>query len=231
MRTSGRYPARSGFQELGGGARGNEPAGEQALIEKAKSGHSEAFGELYKRHHLQAFRTAFRIVRNQQDAEDATSRAFHRALVSLPRFRGDSNFSTWLTRITINQALMILRQRRAQLLVHETQTDAETQLACAQIPDGCPSPEEVLCRTERHATLHRAVAQLREKLKIVVILREMQGRTTAETAQILGLTVAAVKARTFHARRLIRKHFDRKFVPIDSLAFTRANNTLSRYSR
>ena len=109
--------------------------------------------------------------------------------------------------------------------------DAETQQACAQIPDLGPSPEEALCESEQHATLHRAVAQLREKLKVVVILREMQGRTTAETAQILGLTVAAVKARTFHARRLLRKHFERKFVPIDSLAFARTNAMFSRYSR
>jgi len=92
---------------------GNEDACDECwLVAKAKSGHEDAFGELYKRHKLKAHCTALRILRNQQDAEDAVQRAFQRALVNLERFREDSTFSTWLTRIAINEALMLLRQRR-----------------------------------------------------------------------------------------------------------------------
>src|SRR5215467_14859749 len=85
---------------------------ERLLVAQARSGHSGAFGALYERHKLKVYRTALRILRNQEDAEDAAQRSFQRAFTNLSRFRGDSTFSTWLTRIAINEALMILRQRR-----------------------------------------------------------------------------------------------------------------------
>src|SRR5262249_41656215 len=91
---------------------------ERWLVARAKSGHKDAFAELYERHRPKAYCTALRILRNQQDAEDAVQRAFQRALVNLERFREDSTFSTWLTRITINEALMVLRQRRTTEPLH-----------------------------------------------------------------------------------------------------------------
>jgi len=145
-------------------------ADELWLVAKAKSGHEDAFGELYKRHRVKAHRTALRILRNQQDAEDAVQRAFQRALVNLERFREDSTFSTWLTRIAINEALMLLRQRRT-----------------------------------REPLFH-----LRENLRIIVLHRDLKGLTSAETAKLLGLTVSTVKARTFRARKFLRKHLERK---------------------
>jgi RNA polymerase sigma-70 factor, ECF subfamily len=185
---------------------------EHSLVAKAKSGHDDAFGELYERHQHSAYRTALRILRNQQDAEDAVQRAFQRALVNLQRFREDSTFSTWLTRIVINEALMLLRQRRTREPLHENSVDAAKGDRGVEIADGRPTPEEILCESERRATLRQAIAELRENLRVVVLHRELQGLTSAETAQRLGLTVSAVKARTFHARRSLRKHLQRKFV-------------------
>src|SRR5260370_13053582 len=109
------------------------------LVAKGKSGHEDAFGELYKRHQLRTYRTALRILRNQQDAEDAVQRAFQRALVNLERFREDSTFSTWLTRIAINEALMLLRKRRTRepLLenrVYAHQGDADLVIAAVGPP-------------------------------------------------------------------------------------------------
>src|SRR5258708_28815199 len=95
-------------------ARNEDSYDEQWLVAKAKSGHEDAFGELYRRHQLRTYRTALRILRNQQDAEDVVQRAFQRVLVNLERFREDSTFSTWLTRIAINEALMLMRQRRTR---------------------------------------------------------------------------------------------------------------------
>jgi RNA polymerase sigma-70 factor, ECF subfamily len=184
---------------------------ERWLVTRAKSGHEDAFGELYERHRLQAYRTAFRIVRNRQDAEDAVQRAFQRALVNLERFREDSTFSTWLTRIAINEALMLLRQRRTPGLLHENSVDALQADAGVEIADGGPTPEEILCESERRAALLQAIGRLRKKLRIVILHRELRGLTSAETAKLLGLTVAAVKARTFHARRFLRKHLERSF--------------------
>ena len=184
---------------------------EQSLVAKAKSGHDEAFGELYKRHHRKAYCTALRILRNQQDAEDAVQRAFQRALVNLQKFREDSTFSTWLIRIVVNDALMLLRQRRTREPLHETSVNAAQDDAGVQIADGRPTPEEIFCESERRATVRQAVAGLRESLRLVVLHRDLQGLSSAETARRLGLTVSAVKARTFHARRFLRKHLERNF--------------------
>lgn len=181
---------------------------ERLLVAKAKSGQHDAFGELYKRHQRKAYRTALRILRNQQDAEDAVQRAFQRALVNLPRFREDSTFSTWLTRIVINDALMVLRHRRTREPLHESSVDDSQGDAGVEIADGRPTPEEIFRDTERRATVRHAIAQLRKSLRVVVLCRELQGLTGAETARHLGLTVSAVKARTFHARRFLRKHFE-----------------------
>jgi len=185
---------------------------------KAKSGHHDAFGELYNRHQRQAYRTAFRILRNQQDAEDAVQRAFQRALVNLRRFREDSTFSTWLTRIVVNDALMLLRQRRRRAPLHENSLDAAQDDNRAEIVDVRPTPEEILCASERRATVRQAVAKLRGSLRVVVLHGELQGLTSAETARRLGLTVSAVKARTFHARRFLRKHLERNFARASALS-------------
>ncbi|MGB2634671.1 MAG: sigma-70 family RNA polymerase sigma factor [Candidatus Acidiferrum sp.] len=151
------------------------------------------------------------MLRNQQDAEDAVQRAFQRALVNLQRFREDSSFSTWLTRIVINEALMLLRQRRTREPLHENSVDAAKGDSGVEIADGRPTPEEILCESERRATLRQAIAELRENLRVVVLHRELQGLTSAETARRLGLTVSAVKARSLHARKFLRKQLQRNF--------------------
>jgi RNA polymerase sigma-70 factor (ECF subfamily) len=184
---------------------------EHALVAKAKSGQDDAFGELYKRHQRKAYRTAHRILRNQQDAEDAVQRAFQRALVNLQRFREDSTFSTWLTRIVVNDSLMLLRQRRRREPLQENSANDEQDDRGLEIADGRPTPEDILCESECRATVRQAVAGLRESLRVVVLQGELQGLTSAETARHLGLTVSAVKARTFHARRFLRKHLERNF--------------------
>ena len=177
---------------------------EDSLVAKAKSGHGDAFGELYKRHHLRTYRAALHILRNQQDAEDAVQRAFQYAFEKLEGLGGDSTFSTWLTRIVVSEALILLRQRRTRAPLHENSVDGSQGDGGLEIADGRPTPEEILCESERHATLRQAIAQLRENLRVVVLHRELQGLTNAETARRLGLTVSAVKARAFHARRFLR---------------------------
>ena len=184
---------------------------EHSLVARAKSGHQEAFGELYERHQLKTYRAALRILRNQQDAEDAVQRAFQRALVNLKRFRGDSAFSTWLTRIVINEALMLLRQRRAGEPFQANRSDEGQGQDAAVIADKRPTPEELLCENERRTALLRAIGRLRESLRAVVLHRHLKGLTSAETAHVLGLSVSAVKARAFHAKRLLRKSLECEF--------------------
>jgi RNA polymerase sigma-70 factor, ECF subfamily len=183
---------------------------ERLLVAQARKGRSNAFGELYERHRQRIHRTALRIVRNQEDAEDVAQRAFQRAFTNLDRFRGDSAFSTWVTRIAINEALMLLRQRRTNTTLSEDNSHADGETSFLDLPDKGPTPEEILAGNELRASVTHAISHLRESLRVVVLLRELQGLTSSETARRLGLSVAAVKARTFHARRHLRRHFERK---------------------
>jgi RNA polymerase sigma-70 factor, ECF subfamily len=178
------------------------------LVRQAKAGRESAFGELYERHHVKIYRTAFRVLRNQQDAEDAAQRAFQRAFVSLARFRGDSAFATWLTRIVINEALMLLRQRRGANPVSEGNEVVVKRAPTSDPADEGPTPEQILSGNERRAAVFDAISRLRKSLRVVVLLREIHGYTNAETARQLGLTVSAVKARTFHAKRHLRRHLE-----------------------
>ena len=184
---------------------------ERLLVAQAKSGRSSAFGKLFELHRVRIYHTAFRILRNRQDAEDAVQRSFQRALINVGRFREDSTFSTWVTRIAINEALMLLRQRRALIpLANSDNDDVQAPLALDP-PDEHPSPEQLVAKNELQTALLQAISDLQQNLRSVVLLKELQGLTSAETARRLGLTVSAVKARVFHARRYLRRHLERRF--------------------
>ena len=195
---------------------------ERLLVAQAKAGRSSAFGELYERHRRRIYRTAFRILRNQQDAEDAAQRSFQRAFTNLTGFREDSAFSTWMTRIAINEALMLLRQRRrtrTALLEGNSDGDGDAATSVFDLPDKEPTPEETLAENELCAAVTQAISRLRKNLRTVVLLREFQGLTSAETARRLGLSVAAVKGRIFHAKRLLRRQLKRK-LPLYSVSIS-----------
>jgi RNA polymerase sigma-70 factor (ECF subfamily) len=189
---------------------------ERLLVAEAKSGCSSAFGELYERHQLRIYHTSFRILRNRQDAEDAAQRSFQRAFKNLDRFRQDSTFLTWVTRIAINEALMLLRRRRALTPLSESNNYVQSPSALDR-PDERPTPEEAVKENELRAAVIQAISHLRESLRIVVVLRELHGLTSAETARRLGLTVSAVKARTFRARRSLRWHLEKDYKPSQGL--------------
>jgi RNA polymerase sigma-70 factor, ECF subfamily len=194
-------------------SRESAPTDECVLVAQAKAGHSSAFGELYERHRLMTYRSALRILRNRQDAEDAVQQSFQRAFTNLRRFRGDSAFATWVTRIAINEALMMLRRRRATTRLFETNNDDVNATSVLNLADAGPTPEQALSESEDRAAVTFAISRLREGLRTVALLRELQGLSNAETARRLGLTVTAVKARTFHARRHLRRHFEGKYKP------------------
>jgi len=183
---------------------------ERLLVAQAKSGRSSAFGKLYELHRVRIYHTVFRILRNRQDAEDAVQRSFQRAFTNLCRFREDSTFSTWVTRIAINDALMLLRQRRANTRLQENNHDTEAPSVLDSTDKG-PTPEQAFAETERRAAVLQAISYLRESLRTVALLRELQGLTSAETARRLGLTVTAVKARTFRARRHLRNYLEPQY--------------------
>ena len=190
-----------------------EASEECGLVAQAKSGCSRAFGQLYERHRVMVYRTILGVVRRREDAEDAVQRCFQRAFTNLPRFRGDSKFSTWVTRIAINEALMLLRQRRANTpLSYTSYEDAENPVV-QNLADETPNPEQVLTAKELRAVLIQAVSDLRKNLRTVILLREFEGLTNEETARRLGLSVTAVKTRIFHAKRCLRRCLEQKLKP------------------
>jgi RNA polymerase sigma-70 factor (ECF subfamily) len=198
---------------------------ERGLIVRARSGCSIAFGQLYDRHRGNVYRTVFRVVRQKEDAEDAVQRCFQRAFTNLAMFRGDSRFSTWVTRIAINEALMLLRKRRASTpLSDASYLDTDSALIL-NLPDESPTPEETLATQEVRAVLLRAVFDLRQNLRVIVLLREFQGLSNEEIARRLGLTLSAVKGRIHHARRWLRRHLEWK------LKSRRKKSLPARYKR
>jgi RNA polymerase sigma factor (sigma-70 family) len=174
---------------------------ERWLVTQAKSGSSTAFGELYDRHRLRIYHTAFRILRNRQDAEAAAQKCFLNAFVHLKDFDGRSQFATWLTRIAINAALMKLRRnRRAREVPIDEPNPSFEPIAQREFPDGAPDPEESCSLRERKRIVVSAISGLRPRARNVVKLIHLQEHSIRETAQILGISTAAVKTRMFQAK-------------------------------
>jgi RNA polymerase sigma-70 factor (ECF subfamily) len=185
---------------------GYQEAGEGTLLASARRGQKSAFGELCEPHMQRILQTAYRITKNREDAEDARQDAFLLAFVHINDFDGRSRFSTWLTRIAINSALMILRKKRSSPeILNGHFLDFDTSESHQEIPRWATNPETQCLRRERERVLRRAVRALRPSLRIAVECQQLQERSLAEAAKTMGITVNAVKARLFHARTALRK--------------------------
>lgn len=189
----------------------NAAGNDHLFVVQAKSGNASAFGALYERHSSKIYHSAFQILRNRQDAEDSLQRSFQRAFTSLRRFREDSSFSTWMTRVATNEALQLLRQRRRNKVLLGKDNEASDARGALDPTDKQPTPEQALVKKEMRGAVVRAISKLQPRLHIVVLLREVHGLTNAETARRLGLTVSAAKARTFRAKCHLRRDFERKY--------------------
>jgi RNA polymerase sigma-70 factor, ECF subfamily len=175
------------------------------LVASAKQGNTEAFAILVERHQQRIFACAMRITRNEQDAEDAVQLSLHKAFTHLPRFEGRSAFSTWLTRIAINEALMLRRKNRGlrEISIDELQ-GSEEAARVPENPGSSPGPESSYFQREQQELLSAAVGQLRPSMRQAIELRDLRELSVDETALITGLSIGAVKARLFHARRKLR---------------------------
>src|SRR5712692_8022514 len=177
-----------------------------ALVAGAKTGDAHAFELLVERHEGKILSLAQRMTRNREDAEDVVQQSFQKAFIHLKKFEGDSLFSIWSTRIAINEALMLLRRRRGsrEVPIAESNTEDETALPL-DIPDLGPSPEDNCLQREQERILSAAVHELTPGMRKAIELRELGELSTGETAQVMGLSVGAVKARVFHGRMKLRK--------------------------
>lgn len=181
-----------------------------SLVLAARDEHSAALATLSHQYREQLFRAAHRITRTREDAEDAVQDTLLRAFVHLGDFEGRSNFRTWLTSITVNSALMLLRKKRASREIpagHNIDLGGEDLYY--EIADHAPNPETFYAQTEEQRILRTAIRRLRPNLRVVVQI-QLQGRSMRETAEVLGISLSAAKARLFHAKKALRRSALRK---------------------
>jgi RNA polymerase sigma-70 factor (ECF subfamily) len=183
----------------------NDPAGERTLVVAAKNGDEQAFETLFKRYQRKTLAVVLRYTRVVEDAEDIVQQSFYKAFVHLCQFQGESSFSTWLTRIAINEALMFLRRIAAvrEVLIDDTR-DAESADSLG-IPDSNADPETRCSQREEARILSQAVRNLRPALRTTIVLRELRELSTSETARRMGLSVGTVKGRIFRGKRQLRQ--------------------------
>ena len=183
-------------------------ANESALISRAAAGEGAAFEVLMRRHNQLVFRTAYSILGNDADAEDAVQEAYLRAWRALGSFRAESRFSTWLVRIVTNEALGRLRRTSARVISLEaamTSPDSATQAALASASD--QDPEQSAVRAQTRKLMESRIDLLPDAFRTVFMLRAVEELSVAEVAQALEIPEATVRTRFFRARRLLRAGF------------------------
>lgn len=182
---------------------------DENLVAAAKLGDRSAFVELWNRHSKRALQIAYRITKNREDAEDVLQEAWTKAYVHLKSFDGSARFSTWLTRIAINTALMALRRKRVRPEMPIEFTDGETwhQL---EIPDKTKDVEQQYLRDERVEHLRQAICGLKPTLRHVIEIHHRGDSSVQEVAALAGLSLAATKSRLLRARTILRAVLDPK---------------------
>jgi len=189
-----------------------EDTSEMALVQAAKKGDLEAFSELVKRYDRNVFRIAQHITHNEEDAQDVVQDAFLKAYQNLEQFQGNSKFYTWLVRIAVNEALMKLRRRRSDKTV-SIDEDVETEEGSMprEVADWSPNPEQLYGQSELSDILKKTIQGLPPGFRTVFVLRDVEGLSTEETAEMLSLSIPAVKSRLLRARLQLRERLARYF--------------------
>jgi RNA polymerase sigma-70 factor (ECF subfamily) len=179
------------------------------LVVAAKNGEDSAFEVLVKRYKARIFSLAFHITRNREDAQDVVQQSFQNAFVYLSKFQGKSAFSTWLTRIAINEALMCLRKNRVSGAVSLEEGNSERDSVLSrEISDASANPEETYIQLEKERILSFVIDSLPPILQRAVRLY-LDDLTVEEMGQCLGVRTSTVKARLFRGRQKVSVLFKR----------------------
>lgn len=183
---------------------------DEELISAAQDGASSAMGELLMRHRPMVYRTALRLSRNAEEAEDVVQETMFRAFVNIRRFRKEARFSSWLVAIAINEALSKKRRERGVVWAYLDEFDENTRTHGWDLPDTRRNPEQEYIREELHRLLRHEVQRLHPEVRVVLRARILDEWSVEELAQALGITNAAAKSRLHRARtmlsRAVRRH-------------------------
>jgi RNA polymerase sigma-70 factor, ECF subfamily len=179
---------------------------EHWLIARIRNGDSSLFAELVKPYERRVYGTAWALLRNEAEAQDAAQEAILKAFTHLHQFRGDSRFSTWLIQIAVNEARMRRRKQHAELFepLGQTEDAEEGTYRPRDFADWREIPSEALEKSEFRAMLAKALASLGQKYREVFVLRDVEHASIEETARVLSISVASVKTRLLRARLMLR---------------------------
>jgi membrane fusion protein (multidrug efflux system) len=198
--------------------------GEATLVLAAKRGDGQALEILIKRYQRRILAVARRFTRIWEDAEDIVQQSFQKAFVHLHRFEGKSSFSTWITRIVINEALMWLRRGRGlrEVSIDDLSGNQESAVQL-EMPNSRACPESASLQDERSRILSAALEKLTLRTRTAIELRELGELSTQEAARVMGLSVGAVKARGFHGRKKLLQILERESAWISGKQSLRAS--------
>ena len=179
----------------------------EALVERAKQGDRDAFGVLVDQYKDRIYNYVSRMLSDPYEAEDVTQEAFLRAYRSLPRFRGASSFHTWLYRIASNLAIDVVRKRKRTEPTFSIDEPLESEEGSyeRELPDEGGGPEESATTRETRLAVRRAIMELPQKLRDVMVLYELQGETYEDISEILDVPLGTVKSRLFNARNRLKE--------------------------
>lgn len=183
--------------------------GDDVLVTAAQSGDDNAFAELIGRHQTVCLKLAMSILRDRSDAEDEVQNACWKAYQHLGQFQRDAKFSTWLTRIVVNQCLMRLRQVRRAKFLYIDDTLIGEEVATLDLRDARETPEQSLGKAEVAGVLRCEIDRIPPLLRNVFVLRDVEQRPMSEVAERLGISIAAAKSRLLRARLELRMRLEK----------------------
>ena len=195
---------------------------DRALLARIRAGDKAACAECIERHSPEVYRLALRLTRNEAEAEDVVQETFLSAFKGIDQFDGRANLRTWLYRIAHNAALMRLRGAKADLVSIDDASEPEDGAPVPQVLfDWCCLPEPEMDRAEVRAELEQALGEMPEKLRAVIVMRELEGMSTQAAAEALEVSAEVVKTRLRRARLWLRERLSAYFVhrpPVVALA-------------
>jgi RNA polymerase sigma-70 factor, ECF subfamily len=195
--------------------------GDAELVRLVLQRNGAAFRIIVQRHNQRLYRIARSLVQDDSEAEDVVQETYVRAFGSLGQFRNDASLATWLTRITLNEALGRLRRRRAMvdLKVLDAEPACPSNIVSFPLMPATPDPEHAAAQRQIRHLIERAIDDLPEAFRVVFVMRDVEDLSTEETAALLGLPPATVKTRLHRARRELRCALDEQLASTLTEAF------------
>jgi RNA polymerase sigma-70 factor, ECF subfamily len=203
---------------VGQAASNSNATDEAMLLARAASGDEQAVRGIIRRYNQRLYRIARSVLRDPDDAEDALQQAYVNAFTNIASFRGESRFSTWLSRIVLNEALGRLRNRQRTVRIASMDEAEAVEAKIIRFPSA-PDPERRMAQHEITVMLEQAIDELPEPFRVVLVARVVEEMSIEETAELLGLKPATVKTRLHRARHLVKGTLERRLGPALTTAF------------